>query len=696
MHPDLKKLLSPTSVAIVGASPRRGVTAMRVVNNLRTMGFGGPIRLVNPRYSEIDGEPCFRSLAALPEVPDAVFVGVAAEHAIDVVEEAGRCGVRAAVVNASGFADGGTEGEALQTRLVAAAKASNMALCGPNNMGYINVHDRVCMYTLRDLPHLDPGAVAIISQSGSIAIAIIQDDRHLGFSYVITAGNEAVCTAADYLRVVVEDHRVKVVMMFLEAIRDPRGFASAAAEAAKRDKPIVVLKVGRSEGARAAAAAHTGALSGEDRVYDAFFRRYGIVRANDIDEMIETATLLLKYPTPPEPRRPIIVTVSGGEAALITDLAADVGLNLPALAPESLEAMRSAFPAFSRPRNPLDAWGLGWDADRFRQIFSALTKDPGAGVVALSVDAPGSGGADAHVAKDMAEIVIDAANHDKRVVFFNNNAPGGVNAEVRAMLDLHGIPYLLGMRPTLETLAHWVKRQPAEVPAAPARIDLPALPHLDETERMELVARNAGIPFVPCFSVRDPDDAVRVAKEVGLPVAMKGLSPRVSHKTEFDLVKLGLADTAGIVSAFHALAASLACCARDDRKAQIVVQPMIEAGVQLLLGARSDPQFGSIVVVGVGGILVETMKQTSLRLGPVSAETAREMLAETPAAALIAGVRGKGPFDLEAAIEAIVGFSAFAYATTDAAATIEINPLVVRAKGKGVMALDLVLEPLPS
>lgn len=232
MHFDLKKLLSPKSVAIVGASSRRGVTAMRVAANLRAFGFGGPVRLVNPRYPEIEGEPCFPALSALPEVPDAVFVGVAAEHAVGIVEEAGRCGVRAAIVNASGFADSGAEGEALQDRLAQAAKSSGMAVCGPNNMGYINVHDRVCMYTARALPRLDPGPAAIISQSGSVAIAISQDARRLGISHVITAGNEAVCTAADYLRAVVEDDRVRVVMMFLETIRDRQCFAEGAAEAA--------------------------------------------------------------------------------------------------------------------------------------------------------------------------------------------------------------------------------------------------------------------------------------------------------------------------------------------------------------------------------------------------------------------------------------------------------------------------------
>jgi acetate---CoA ligase (ADP-forming) len=689
---DLKKLLAPRSIAVVGASPREGVAATVVINNLRRFGFGGPIYPVNPRYPEIHGRRCFPSLTELPDMPDAVFVAIGAEHVVPVIEEAGRCGIPAAVVNASGFADSGADGEVLQRRLLDAAVAGNVAICGPNNMGFINVNDRVCLYTAGRLPRLDAGPVAVISQSGSVAIAISQDSRGLGLSYVITAGNEAVCTAADYLRAVIDDDRVGIVMMFLETIRNPKLFAEAAGLAAERNKRIIVVKVGRSEGARAAVAAHTGALSGEDAVYDAYFRRLGIVRAADIDEMIETGILFSKYSTPPQTRRPIVVTVSGGEAALVTDLGTDVGLNFPELAPETLGAMKPSFPAFSRPRNPVDVWGLGWDADRFRQIFNALVTEPAAGVVALAVDAPDGDSADAHVVRDMAATCIEAAlNHDKKIVFFNNTAPGDVNAEVRRLLDPHGIPYLLGMRPALAAIANWLNfNPPAKIPAA-ERLDLPPLRELGELERLSLAAE-AGIPFVESLVARDAADAVRIATQLGFPVVMKGVSARLPHKTEFGLVRLGLSDAAAVQVAFAQLASILGEHAAGDDKAAVVVQPMLEEGIQLLLGVRNDPQFGSIVVVGLGGTLVEVMKETSLRIGPIDAATAKDMLAETKAATLIAGKRGKGPFDLDAAVEAIVALSRFAHATADTVAAIEINPLIVRRKGQGAFGVDLVLE----
>ncbi|MBV9519569.1 MAG: acetate--CoA ligase family protein [Hyphomicrobiales bacterium] len=689
---DIEKLLSPKSVAIVGASQRPGVAARRVINNLRKLGFGGEIYPVNPRYSEIDGERCYPSLGDLPTTPDAVFVAIAAEQTIPVIEEAGRCGIRAAIVNASGFADAGSaSGEALQVRLRDAARASDIAICGPNNMGFINVHDRVCMWTAGALPRLNAGPAAVISHSGSVAIAISQDARDIGLAFVITAGNEAVCTAADYLRAVAADERVGVIMLFLETIRDPPQFAKAAAEAARRGKPIIALKVGRSEGGRAAVAAHTGALSGEDAVYDAFFRRHGIIRAVDIDEMVETAMLLSRYATPPESRRAIVVTVSGGEAALVNDLSGDLGLDLAELAPATLAAMRPAFPGFSRPRNPVDAWGLGWDAGRFKQIFDALSREPSAGVIALALDAPSGNGADAHVALDMAKICIEAApGHDKKVVFLNNSAPGDVNRTVRDKLEPFGIPYLLGMRPSLAAIAHWLRLAPPSRMEGTEQLNLPNLGELGELERVALVAQ-AGVPFVECKPAHNADEAVQIAERWGFPVVLKGVASSLPHKTEHGLVKLGLSDSGAVRTAFTQLSAMLQRHAKGG-EAAIIVQPMIEEGVQLLIGARNDPQFGSIVVVGLGGTLVEVMAETSLRIGPVDAASAAEMLEETKAATLIDGTRGKGPFDKDAAIDAIVALSRFAHATSGTVAAIEINPLIVRKIGQGALAVDLLLE----
>jgi acyl-CoA synthetase (NDP forming) len=523
-------LLAPRSVAVVGASPREDAIGFRVIRNLRRLGYPGSIFPINPRYADVSGLPCYPSLSALPEPVDAAFIAVPNTNGPALVEEAGRAGIRALVVNASGYADGGPEGRELQRRLEAAARAHGIAVAGPNNMGYVNVPGRTAMWTSARLPEFRPGPVAIISQSGSIAIALSQDERALGIAYVISAGNEAVVTAADYIAEVVRDDAVRVVLVFLETIRDPARFIDAAREARERGKPVIALKVGRSEGGRAAVAAHTGALSGEDAVYDAFFERHGIVRVRDLDEMVEAATLFASYPSPPASRNVVVVTLSGGEAALSADLGSDLGLRFPELSPPTLARLRPAFPPFATPRNPVDAWGLGWDRDRFRQILDALVDDPELPTIAFGVDATSTGGGDAPMATEVAGMCVELSMHaDTRFVFFNNATGNGPNPGIRDLLKSGGIPYLAGIRTALAVLAHWVtsgeRRQRLAAPAAdPAEGDrwraaVRDVAALDEVARFHLL-RDAGVPMIETVAVRSADEAVAAAAGVGYPVAL--------------------------------------------------------------------------------------------------------------------------------------------------------------------------------
>jgi acetate---CoA ligase (ADP-forming) len=687
------RLLAPRSVAIVGASPREDAIGFRVIRNLRRLGFAGAIVPVNPRYAEVAGLTCYPSLSALPEPVDAAFIAVPNVNGPALVEEAGKVGIRAVVVNASGYADGGPEGYALQAHLEAAAKSHGIALAGPNNMGYINVHGRTAMWTAGHFPTFRPGPVAIVSQSGSIAIALSQDERNLGIAYVVSAGNEAVLTAADYIAEIVKDDHVGVVLAFLEVIRDPARFIDAAAEARRRGTPIIAIKVGRSDGGRAAVSAHTGALSGEDAVYDAFFERHGIVRVADLDEMIEAATLFASYPSPPASRRLAVVTLSGGEAALATDLGTELGLEFPPLSPPTLDRLRAAFPPFATPRNPVDAWGLGWDPDRFRQILAALVDDPVLPTIALGIDATAGGGGDAPLAMQMAETCVDFARRtDKRIVVFNNATGNGPNADIRTVLATAGIPYLAGMRTALKVLAGWARdgerriQATADRPVADlADAALRHLHHLDEIQRFRLL-RSAGIPTVELVAVRSASEAVEAAEHLGYPVVLKASSSDVAHKTEKGLVRLGLGDAAAVRAAFGEITRA----GRD--LATLIVQPMLGPGIELIVGVRNDPAFGSLTVVGLGGVYVELLQDVAVRLGPVGADTAAAMLRQTRAARVLDGFRGAGPFDFAAAVQAIVAFSAFGAANHDMLAAAEVNPLIVLPRGHGAVAVDVLLE----
>ncbi|MFO0997638.1 MAG: acetate--CoA ligase family protein [Alphaproteobacteria bacterium] len=696
-EPDLSKLFKPRSVAVVGVSPDRPLIGTRAYRNLRRYNYPGRLYPINPRYESFDGDPCFASLSALPEVPDFAFLAIPAARTPEVVEECARLGIKAIEVASGGYGESGSEGAALESRITATARAHGIALCGPNNIGLINIHDRSVTWPspMAGLPK--PGRIAVLTQSGSVGIVLCQDERKLGLAYLVSSGNEAVLTAADYLGFFAEDERVRVVLMFLETIREPRKFAEAATRARANGKHVVVLKVGRSALGSRAVAAHTGAIAGEAALYDAFFRRYGILAAKDMDGMLELAALLDAYPEPPPTPHVVPVTLSGGEAALLADLAGEQGVSLPELAAETVAKLQPHFPAFQRPRNPLDAYGLGWDSARIEGMFRALAEDPAIGTVAVAFDAPASDAADAKWTAEAAEMCGRLQGSTKaRFVFMNNLAAGGMSPLVRERVDAVGIPFLSGMSNAFAALGQWTALARA-CPAAGRATPLPAaiaarardVEKLGEAERFDLL-RDAGLPMSACRPVGSADEAVHAARAFGRPVAMKAGGAAVLHKTELGLVRLALADDDAIRGAFRDLTARMAAAKVNG---EITVQPMAGPGLELILGARVDPGFGPLIVVGLGGTYVEVLKSASLRLAPLGIEEARAMLGEGPMGTLLAGVRGRGPYDVEAAARAIVALSDFALGTGDRFAAVEINPLIVLEKGQGAVGVDLVLEP---
>jgi acyl-CoA synthetase (NDP forming) len=684
----LDKLMKPKSIAVVGVSDRPEAIGTRVWNNLKKMGFAGAMYPVNPRYPKFDDATCYPSLSALPERVDAAFLAVPATAGPDLVEEAGSCGIPALFTNANGYADGDEAGVALQRRMEAAAAKHGIAICGPNNLGMMNVHDRVAMWSPRYMKVAEPGPIGVISQSGSIALILSEDERDLGFAYLVTAGNEAVVNVADYMAEMVRDDRVNVILLFLETIRNPKAFREAAMEAARRGKRIVALKLGTSAEGRALVQAHTGSLAGEDRLYDAFFKALGIIRVRDLDEMLETAVILSKNPTALPSGKNVVVTLSGGEAALIADLGSDLGLKFPKLSAETLARLRPAFPPYSGINNPVDAWGLGFNAERFGIVLHALLADPEINMISFSVDAPGRGGGDVPYACVMANACVEAKT-DKRMAFFNNTSGSGVNAEVRAILDKGDIPYLSGLRPALAAIRNLASLKAAPVPRAPAAAVSAALPASEPACFQAL--RNEGVPMVASERASSSDEAVAAAERLGYPVAMKGVAPHLPHKTDLGLVRLKLSNAADVRAAFDSLSAVLAKHAKPGSPGEIVVQKMAEEGVELILGIRNQKGFGSFVIVGPGGVLVEIANQASVRLGPVDEAEAREMLFETAAGKLLGGVRGKPSCDIDAAARAIAAFSRIGAAQIDRLSALEINPLIVGPRGAA--GVDILLEP---
>lgn len=692
----LDRLLKPASVAVVGASSRPDSYGAMVLNMLLAHGYEGPLYPINPKRDELFGLRCYPDLSSVPGPVDLIYVALPGESVLEILPEAGRLGVGGAAIPGNGFADGGADGVLLQKRLTDVANEFGIAICGPNNMGFINYHDRVLAWPTYIPPYEQAGSVALISHSGSVGIAMTQDGRDLKLAYCISAGNEANVGVADYLDFCVNDDNVNVILMFLETIRDPVRFAQAVMRARQQNKPIALVKVGRSETASRMVSAHTGSLAGEDSLYEAFFRRLGILRVPDLDALIEAGALLSSGMQAPEHQGVMLLMLSGGEGALAADLCSDYGITLPELTHETQEKIRQFFPSFATPRNPVDGYGLGWNAASFEQILRTVAEQEDVGTLVLCMDSAAIGSADDGMVEEMASMCARLQPETtKRIVYINNTSSAGINAQARAAFESIGVPVLLGLHHGVRTLASWMDAaaglRDAPRPEAVATIETPIVDVVSESQRLAILNK-AGVVMVASHVVSSADEAIEILSRLGGAVVMKGTSSQLLHKTEHGLVVLNLQTAAAVRSAFETLSDKLDRVVGPRGDQQILMQPMVEEGIELILGATHYPGFGMLVAVGLGGTLVEVIQSVSVELAPIGERRAREMLQETPAGKLIRGVRGKGPYDFEAAADAIVAFSKFVAATAGSFEAVEVNPLIVLREGRGVVGVDAVFE----
>ncbi|HWO42042.1 MAG TPA: acetate--CoA ligase family protein [Candidatus Eisenbacteria bacterium] len=674
----VENLLSAKSVAIVGASPK-GRWPAGIYRNLKAARYSGKIFLINPNYSELWDERCYPNVAALPEVPEHLLMLIPTKAVLPTLEEATRLGTKAATVYSAGFGEGDDpEGKRRAEGLKELCGRTGLIVCGPNCMGSFSVAEGLWSFPT-PVPLLKHGPVGLVFQSGGSLGNWIKgaSERGIGFTYAVSSGNEVSADLVDYLAFLIEHPETRLIALMIEGVRRPQAFMAVAAEALKKTKPILVVKLGRSEMGQRQALSHTGALAGSDEVFDAVCKRLGLIRVPTLEDLTETTLAFLPARYPRGSRAAIVVN-SGGMKGLLCDHCAELHTNLAELSPQTKAAVRPLIPPELAVENPLECGVAGFgDEQGFINIVKLHAEDPGVDLLAIHGELP------RFPEKREATLFKDLSAASEKPILAFARATYSLTEESRVFQEEAGIPFLQGIKPTLRALAalgsYGDRLRSGMATLPPAGGDTAEL----EGERLHRLLENHGITLPRQSVVASPSDAAARAEEIGFPVALKLVAPSVVHKTESGAVVLGLHSRRD-VEIQGARLLSLAPGAR------LLVQEMVE-GTEMILGARTDPQYGPFLIIGLGGIFVEVLRDMAVRLLPVSEADARAMLGELRGYKILEGIRGQPPRDTAALVRAMVGLSNIFTFHREHLSDLEFNPIMVRAEGMGVAAVDVRL-----
>ncbi|HEX6348202.1 MAG TPA: acetate--CoA ligase family protein [Candidatus Dormibacteraeota bacterium] len=682
------RLLDARSIALVGAN-EASMWTQALVANLGGLGFEGEFHLVNPRGGEMLGRP------VLPEIPDGVdaaYVMVGTERAPAVLEECGRRGVRSAVLLTAGFKEVGQAGAILEKRLVERAAELGIGLLGPNCLGFVNYHTRLAAYGLLVVPPLPVGAVALVSQSGAMLLHFhrMAQARGIGLAATVSIGNEGMLTAADFFEALVDDPQVKVVGALLEGIREPAGFLRAAARALEAGKPLVIYKVGHTEAGRRSISAHTGSLAGEEEVLDAVFRQHAVVRVRSLEELVETCALLAHAGWPEGPSTAVLTT-SGGACGIVSDLVEGTRVEMPDFPEPVKRRLAALLPVFGTPQNPMDTTGVVVDQPALLAgCLDAVHEEGGYQAFFINSDPPREPGTNpARVEERFASLGAAVA----RLPFAAVAQTSAVDLTdyARETMRRHGLHLCnglaLGVRALDGAIGYGLMRtralgrgpEAARERAAPELVEgrSGALSESDSKRLLELY----GISGPEEWLAADAEEAAAAAASIGFPVVVKVHSADIAHKSAAGGVRLGVGDAEGVRRAFAAVLEA----ARRAHPSAVVDGALIsrdirDARAELILGAKRDPLFGPVVLVGAGGVFVESMRDVAVRLPPLDEEEALAMLGE-----LRVPVGG----DRAAAARALVAVGELALDLGERLVALDVNPLFVLERG--VLAADALV-----
>lgn len=704
-------------MVVIGASERPSI-GRSVVENLQLMGYGGAIVPVNPRYETVLGLECRPSIDEIEIKPDVVVFCVGAGRVLETYRKLPEAGAAAAVIFDGGFAEADDEGRRRQAEIDAINREAGIALCGPNCMGLLNPARRSGAYAqLVHDPAQLPGNVALVAQSGSICIGMMSDTRRFGFSVIVSSGNEAAVTTADYIDHLIDDPATRVIATFTETVPDPERYVAALDRAAAAGKPVVALKVGRNERTRRAITSHTGGLATGDRVMSEVLRAHGAIEAGGLDELTEVLAVCQgrRWPTG---NRVSAVTASGGLAELLLDAAPAAGVELPPLSAGDRATVEAAMGPVSGDGNPLDAWGKGQFMANFPRALEVLAASGDSDAVVFPNDAfdgqPMGGPGDILA---FTRLLAASAQAGDKPHFQLNTRPGLMHRQQAAALAEAGVATVGGLRQGLEAIARvarftrWRPAPPLDpVPSLGLVAELlEAGPRatIHEHDAKQVLA-TYGMAVTAERLVAGPHELGEAAAEIGFPLVVKAVSDAIAHRSDAGLVITGVADLNELKRAYRQIVERLAglgdgagTSAGGDAgtgrgsEVAVLVQEMIGDGVEVFAGISTDETFGPSVSFGLGGTAVELLDDTALRVLPLRTGDAEVMIDEIRAAPLLRGFRGRPPADIGALIGCIEALAGLAWAERDHLAEIDLNPILVRPEGRGCVVADALIVPRP-
>jgi acyl-CoA synthetase (NDP forming) len=697
IHP----IVRPRSVAIVGLSSKPGSAGHVLLGNLLRGGFEGEVHLVGRSGGVLDGRAVLTDVASLPEGIDLAILMVPSDVVLDTVKACVARGVRGAVCFASGFAEMGDEGRAQQRAISDAARAGGMVFLGPNTLGYYNYVDGFYVMMVEQVlpPRLDPQAgpaVAVVAQSGGIGahIAASLKARGVPLSYMLTTGNEAQIGLAEMVEFFADDPHTGAIVVYAEQVRSAPDFLAAARHARARGKGVVVFHPGRSERSQAAAQSHTGALAGNHAAMQLMMEHAGVLMVDSLEEVVDLGQLMLRFPQAPTGGLGL-VTASGAMCGIVQDYVEPLGLELPPLAQAQADALREHLPAYTPPRNPLDLGTLiAWKPEIIQLGVAAVLADPAVGCLLASLPMPGPEAALVWLKAFLAGL----ANNTKPAIFVMHNEDVPLAPAVLELAQRSGAIVMRSPERALRALARFTRfgRIQAAAASAPAALQLPwgDLPKLGQGTQAEWlgkqVLRKLGIKTPEGALATTPDEAAHIAAQIGYPVVMKAQAATLAHKSEVGGVLLNIGDEPALRAAWQQLYANVARADASLVLDGVLVEAMGERGLELVVGASRDAQWGPILMVGLGGVWVEALGDVQLLPPNLPQAAIIDKLRSLKASKLLTGFRGTPAVDLEAVAQVVATVGQLMLARLDIT-EVDINPLVAYASGKGVIALDALV-----